>query len=490
MNRSNVIARGVAWLLAAQLLSWALRLVEATVVPRILGDTGVGQVGYTGTVLALVALAVMFGGPEHVIRSLVANREEGERIATAMLIARAVALLPLCLCVYILFRFVFHTSPLLLSLLLIAMVNCSLSQIVDVLIAWRQAFNQFAVISRTQMLQQSVGLPSTIGLVELTRKPTGAAMGAVIGTVTSVIAVLCQRGSPIRLVRVGWADFVHMARQGLHYTRYGIFLWLYGDATSILYVTWIASFAETGWFMVSQKLVGVLFYVPMTLLTAMRQSLIDAFEREKEEYEQLASRYLTITIVMAIPFSILLITRSRTLLEVLYHSRPSFYNAAIVMQLVGVELWVRWASVGFGALLVVTDQAKARANVVTIAAPYNLISTPLFVWLFHRWMHNGALGAIVAAESTEIIIVAMYMRHFRGTGLIRTTFHGLGRGLLAGIVPLAVLQLPMHSLPLFLLVGAASILLFVPAAVLTKALPAADIATILGALRSRGRSEA
>jgi O-antigen/teichoic acid export membrane protein len=476
----------VAWLLAAQLLSWGLRLVEAAIVPRILGDTGVGQVGYAGTVLALVALAVMFGGPEHVIRSLVANREEGERIATAMLVARAVLLLPLCLLVYLVFRFAFHTAPVLLALLLISMVNCCLSQILDVLTAWRQAFNQFAVISRTQMLQQSVGLPSTIGLVMLTRSPLGAAWGWAAGTLTSVIAIVSQRGSPIRLVRVRWADFVHMAREGLHYTRYGIFLWLYGDATSILYVTWIAGFADTGWFMVSQKLVGVLFYVPMTLLTAMRQSLIDAYERAREEYEALASRYISITIVMAIPFSLLLILRSHRLLEVL-HYKPSFYHAAIVMQLIGVELWVRWASVGFGALLVVTDRAKVRANVVTIAAPYNLISTPLLVYAFHRWMQNGALGAIVAAESTEIMIVAMYMSHFRGTGLVRTTFRVLFRGLLAGVVPLAVLQLPMRNLPLFLLVAGASVVLFVPAAVLTGALPAGDAKLLLSAIRSRTR---
>ena len=49
-----------------------------------------------------------------------------------------------------------------------------------------------------------------------------------------------------------------------------------------------------------------------------------------------------------------------------------------------------------------------------------------------------------------------------------------GRGLVAGLAPLAILQLPMGTLPTFLLFGSCAVLAYLPAALLTGALPRDD----------------
>lgn len=486
MDRSKTIIRGMAWLVAVQLWSWSLRLLETTIVPRILQDKGYGMVSYAGTFLSFVALLVMFGGSEHVVRSVAADPQRGARIATAMLAARATLLLPILIGTYCVCRFVLHTEPAVLHLLPIFIISVFLAQIYDVLLAWRQGHSQFGVIARTQMVAQSVGLPTSIGLVAAGYGRPGYAWGQVVNVTTSLITLWVQKHNPIRFVRLTWADFVRMFREGLPFFRYRLFLWCYGDATSVLYISWIAGYAATGWYGLAMKLVGVLFVVPDTIVQAIMPVLTDAYERAREEYDKLAPRFVNLTLVLAIPFAILLMLRADTLLTVLRYP-ASFHHAALLMQLIGFGLWLRWASVCFGALLIISDRAHSRANAATLAAPYNLLATPLLIYLCHRFLHNGALGAVIAAETTELIIVGVYLQNFRGTGLVRSSLGATGRALVAGLVPLCVLQLPMHNLPEFLLVGGLAVLLYLPAAALTGALPRTDLALLRRIAQSKTR---
>jgi len=477
VNRSKQILHGMFWLLIGQLWSWGLRLVETTIVPRILGASGVGKVSYAGTFLSLVAMLVWFGGAEHVVRAVAADPEKGERIASAQLVARALLLFPLLSVAYLLCRFVIPTAPDVLTLMPIFMLNIYLAQLFDVLLAWRQGYSQFGVTARTQMAAQSVGLPASIGLVVAGYGTKGAAWGQVVTSAVSLVAVWIQKHNPIRLVRVTRADFVRMLREGLPFFRYNLCLWFYGDATSVLYISWLASYEANGWYVLAMRLIGVLFFIPSTIIQAIMPPLTSAFERAREEYEALAPRFVNLTLVLAIPFAIMLILRADTLLTVLGYP-ASFHHAAILMRIIGFGLWLRWASVCYGALLMISNRADKRANAAMLAAPYNVIATPLLIYLCHRAWGNGALGAVIAAETTEMILVGSYLQNFRGTGLVRENLRVTGRALLAGIVPLLVLQLPMRSLPMFLLVGTLSVLLYLPAAMLAGALPRADLALL------------
>jgi O-antigen/teichoic acid export membrane protein len=476
--------RGVIWLLVVQIWSWSLRLVEAAIVPRILKATGYGVVSYSGTFLSLIAMLTVFGGSEYVVRSVAADPERGARVATALLVARTVLLLPLLILVYLACRFVFHTDPRVLTLMPIFILSIYIGQIFDVLLAWRQGHSQFGVVARTQMVAQSVGLPAGIGLVYAGYGTRGAAWGGAISSVTNLIAIWVQKNNPVRLVRVAREDFVRMFREGLPFFRYRMFLWMYGDATSILYISWIAGYAANGWYTLAMKLVGVLFVVPDTIVQAILPTLTDAYERAREEYEALAQRFVHLVLVLAIPFAILLILRADALISVLRYP-ASFHHAATLMKLIGFGLWLRWSSVCYGALLIISNRADKRARAATLAAPYNLISTPLLVYGCARLLGNGALGAVIAAETTELIIVWVYLQNFRGTGIVRGSLSVTARGLLAGIVPALVLCLPMSSLPLFLGVGALAVLLYLPAAVLTGALPRSDLALLRRMVQSK-----
>ncbi len=486
MNRSKVIVRGMAWLLMVQVWSWSLRLVETAIVPRLLKDTGYGLVSYAGTFLTLVSLLVMFGGSEYVIRSVAAEPERGARVASALLIARAVLLLPILILTYLVCRFVVHIDPKVLAVLPIFILSVYIGQIYDVLLAWRQGHSQFGAVARTQMVAQSVGLPAGIGLVYAGFGTRGAAWGSAITSLTSLVTIWIQKHNPIRFARVVRADFVRMFREGLPFFRYRLFLWFYGDATSILYISWIAGYAANGWYVVAMKLVGVLFVIPDTIVQAILPTLTDAYERAREEYELLAQRFVNLVLILAIPFAVLLIFRADTLISVL-HYPASFHHAATLMKLIGFGLWLRWSSVCYGALLIISNRADKRATAATLAAPYNLIATPLLVYLCRRAFGNGALGAVIAAETTELIIVGLYLQNFRGTGLVRSSLSVTARGLLAGVVPFLILLLPMRTLPMFLLVGSLAVLLYLPAAVLTGALPRADLALLRRIAQSKAR---
>lgn len=466
------------WVMFGQLWSWGLSILEITIVPRYLGASAYGKVGYVGTFMSFFSLFIVFGGPEQIIRVVAADPEKGRRIATAQLLMRLVLTVPLLSCVYLICRYVVPTDPGILALFPFTIAAAYFLRIYETLNAWRQGYQQFAVIARAQMIAQSIATPTRIGIVRYGGTPNAKMLGQpfadVIGNLLKIAAVWFQKGNPIRFARVGIADFKTMAVEGWPFFRYYVPLWFYGDATSILFISWIAGMSSTGCYNLALRLVGVVYFVPASIVQALLPTMTDGFVRAREEYDVLAPRFANMTIVLALPFALILILKSRTLLHVLHDD--SFMQSAVLLQVYGIGLCLKWASISYGALLVASDRAGKRANAALWALPYNLIATPLLVFACHHahGIRNGALGALIVAETTEIIIVGIYSQHFRGTGMIRQNLNAVGRGLLACAVPFLVLQLPMGNLAMFMAVGVASILLFLPAAVFTGALPRDD----------------
>ncbi|HEV2472219.1 MAG TPA: oligosaccharide flippase family protein [Chthonomonadales bacterium] len=490
MNRRRIILGGIVWMMGGQLLSWSLRLVEAAVVPRILGAHGVGVVGYVGTLFAVIGLLTMFGGPEQIIRSVAADCQRGAVIATHMLVARLLLLPPILAIVYFGSRWAFRSNPSVLILIPIGLIVAFLQPIGEVLLAWRQAHNQFGVAARTQMAAQSASLPTSIALVATGFGTRGAAWGAAVYQIVLVAAVWIQKNNPIRFAAITLNGFRMMFSECKPYLRYNLFLWLYGSSTSVLFISLLGSYTAIGWYLLAGKLLGVIFVIPMTTLQAVTPTLTDAYVRARHEFESLAPRFVNLIMALSVLFGAVLFLRADSLLRVMHYPR-SLYPAAILIRVMGLGLWMRWTGVCYGSLLVITGNADLRAKAATVATPYNLLSTPLYVLLCGRFLHNAALGAVIATETTEILIVALYIRHLHRPEMVRRNLAVTARALAAVVAPVILLKLaPTPNLVAFIAVSALAALAYIPAAMLTGALPREAMTMLQNAARSRAVVEA
>src|SRR5438105_4315715 len=87
------VAKGALALLSTQPLTWATSLIVVTFLPRLLGDTALGQVTLAFTFPALIGPVVSLGLLEYLARSLASRSETAARDASlAWLIMSLVAL--------------------------------------------------------------------------------------------------------------------------------------------------------------------------------------------------------------------------------------------------------------------------------------------------------------------------------------------------------------------------------------------------------------
>jgi O-antigen/teichoic acid export membrane protein len=216
------------------------------------------------------------------------------------------------------------------------------------------------------------------------------------------------------------------------------------------------------------------------------------YERNREEFILQSRRVLNPAIVLSIPFALVMVLRSKAMLYALglpmSRGADSFRAVAILLVIPGLNMPIRWLSSYYGMILIATNRINKQAKAAIFAAIFNIVMTiPLVAW-FHRHMGNGAIGAAIAAELTDLLMVIFYMVWIADIAPLKENFVALAKGLVAGIVPAVVLlYLPMHNRWEFILVCGVAIALFIPTAMLTGAIRKDEITPLLDIIKARAR---
>ncbi len=491
MKRSHLAIRSIAAIFISQAWLWILGLIEVAILPRYLGSTGIGKLSFAGAVLSIAGVLVSFGGATQIIREVASGQEDSDRLLTTVLIFRTLVGIPIIAAICLVTHFLVH-DRLITILLIINAIATYLTWLLDAALAFRQAHTHFGNFATSQMLAKTAGTATRIGSVftiaPLSGKMIGAAMGGVVQRLVGLTVAWTKRGSRLRLVRVHRADFRRFLRAGSPYFLYSISVWMYGTPTTTYMLCAFASYAANGWYVTSERLLSLVFVIPSAIVSVMLPILTRSFEKSPDDYTRLAFRVISPGLVIAIPFALLFILRPEAIVYALGYPRDFVQHVPAILRISGFFLLIRWSSMYYGMLLIASNQVNKQARVALYAAPLNLILTAILIILFQRWMDNGAVGGVIAAELTEVFIVNIYIRYMKVPGLVRVNLKAIGRGLLAAVVPALILELPMPNRISLIGWVLLAVLAYIPAAIWAGAIRRDQVAPIFDIVRNRFRN--
>jgi O-antigen/teichoic acid export membrane protein len=483
---------GLALMLLSTAWTWGLSLIEIAIVPRFLGPANYGKMSLAGSILSFASLLVTFGGGMQIIRTISADEESANRLCSAIFWFRTLIGVPIILAIYIVMRLTIR-DPMVLSLIALVSFNTYLGWMGDIVMSFRNGFTRFDTVARAGMISKFVGVCTRIGLVLRYHSPLGAVFGDTLGSVSGLLSAIFAKGERIRLHRISLPDIKKVTKAGLPYFQYNLFIWIYGNPTTIYILCALASYRENGWFSVAQRMVGIFYLLPGIVVGVMIPILTRLYEKNREEFTLQSRRVLNPAIVLSIPFALVMVLRSRAMLYALglpmtAGARDSFSAVAILLVIPGINLPIRWLSSYYGMMLIASNRIHKQANAAIFAAIFNIgLTIPLVVW-FHRHMHNGAIGAAIGAELTDLLMVIFYMVWIADIAPLKENFIALFKGLIAGVVPaVTLLYLPMHNRWEFILVCGVAIALFIPTAMLTGAIRKDEITPLLDIIKVRAR---
>jgi O-antigen/teichoic acid export membrane protein len=482
---------GLALMLLSTAWTWGLSLIEIAIVPRFLGAANYGKMSLAGSILSFVSLLVTFGGGMQIIRTISADEKSAGRLFSAVFFFRTIVGIPFIFLIYFIMKLTIR-DPLVLSLIALVSFNTYLGWMSDIVMSYRQAFTRFATVARAGMLSKFVSVLTRIGLVIKYHSPLGAVFGDTLGSISGLLSAIFSKGEKIRLYRFSMADIKQVMKAGIPYFQYNLFIWIYGAPTTAYILCGFASYRENGWFTVSQRMTGIFYLIPGIVVGVMIPILTRLYEKNREEFILQARRVLNPAIVLCIPFSLIMVLRAKAMLIALGlpmgpGARDSFSAVTILLIIPGINMPIRWLSSYYGMIIIASNRIHKQARAAFFAAIFNISLTIPLVILFHRLMGNGAIGAAIAAELTDLMMVVFYMVWIADIAPLKENGIAFLKGLLAGVVPAAVLFLPMHNRLEFILVCGLSVAVFIPAAMLTGAIRKDEIKPIIDIIKARAQ---
>lgn len=408
------LQRNVAIMLASQMVSWALSIAVTFYLPGFLGERRLGSltlaIAFAGTLASFVSLGTAtvlvqdIAKHPHAARSLV-------RTSLRLRVGVGLALLILGLVSTPLLGYSSEIG-LLIALILVAQI---FAQIAD-------AF-QNGLVALEAMVQQSTAVIAekiTFSVLTITLAFMKAPLwwfGAVYLFSTTASAIV----SSVSFMRVSRArmqetpheplrDVRSLAKAGVPFLTTRVFAAIYGNGSTAILMVKLSTLEAIGWFGVAQRFQGAAHMIPVAIVTAILPRLTRLkHEGDAVAFARLAWRMIALVFAAALPLSLILILFPERLLALL-HYPPGFAGTVPVLRLEGCVIFLWFLQQGCGTALVAAGKQKVFAMVTGIAALFAFPLCGVCIWAGERYMHNGAVGALLGDTLLEAIMMFFYAK--------------------------------------------------------------------------------
>jgi O-antigen/teichoic acid export membrane protein len=396
------MARGALSLLSTQPLTWTASLLGAVLVPRYLGDQGLGQYTIAITLANLGGLIASLGVPNYLRRQIARQPGEVTRVGST-----ALALALLCastVAIVVLggewLRAGGAAPASVLTVALIGMVVAAPQAVLFSLFVGQERHARFAWLNAgTVVASAAAGL----GVLVL-----GGDLIAfmVAGLATSAIITLCGwRSASFRLDPTAVAPrlLLALARCGLPFLGWNVALQIYGEVDKLLLGA-LAQDAVVGWYAAAYRIVGIPVFIPTLLVTP----LLPVLARCADDLV-LARRTLTrtafVALVLTTPLCGIIIATAPVIPNLLGWPAP-FANAVPLLMILALHIPVVAVDMVLGTALMALGRERKWLVVGILAAVFNPALNLVLIPYCERQFGNGAIGAATVTVLTELVMLA------------------------------------------------------------------------------------
>ena len=424
------VAKNTLIYIVGQLVSWAMTFVSVAVIPRRLGEAGMGQLAIAGTAVGAVANMMMLGLDGFISAEIGRNRAGSERIVQAFMGLR-LTLLP-CLALGAAAALgLAHVSPTIWQIGAIILLSTSVAFVFAPLRAVLMGWEEARPISVYTFI---MGLAPLLAIPFLAGGPVVYAgitfLGGLPATLAIILAIRGRVKLRPRLDTPTWRILI-LGSSAFLVTE---FVAQFYDLGSVFILRHFTDEAAVGVYSQAVKLLGTFLFLPTAVGYALLPSLTRLAEADRATFARLQQRVFGLMAVLAMPIAVLALMLAHPFCHLLYGSEK-FQSLPVTVQFSALNLIPLYVTMLMYRFLIAQRRnaiwSLFMLGTVLLNAGLCWILIPLT--LHSPRLHTGTVGAIVAAAIAETVTACFALILLKVNPLTRENGIRVAGGLAASV---------------------------------------------------------
>lgn len=402
------VARNTVVYFLGQVLTWGITFVSLSIVPRALGERGMGELAVAGAAVGTVASIMGLSVEAYLTKEIGRDRDQAERLLRATLGLRILMIVPTALIAMVVLRSMSRSLIVwqlgMLSIADTAMVFWS-NPARSVQAGWEHA-------KRVSALDFVGATTPLVAIPFLRFGPRGLAFTAVLVsfgiTVTRTVWVR-------RYVRMAplfdWRLWKEIIKGGLPFLANNNIISLYGFV-SIFILKHFTDDSAVGVYSQAMRLFGTFLFVPTALGAALLPSLARLASADEAEFRRLQSRVLSLLVILGLPVTVSVIVLAAPFCHLLY-GMHKFVAMPQVLHYYALAIIPVYIVSTMYQFLVAQGRNAVWTLFLGMSVVIYAVCCGVLVPLTIRSMHNGVVGAVMStfiAESCSALFAFLLLR--------------------------------------------------------------------------------
>ena len=294
------VTRGAFALLSAQPLTWATSLASAVLVPRYLGDAGLGAYAVAWTIGVFVGTLVTFGLPSVLTRKVASQPALSATYAGGGVVIVTAFAIPISLALFVVIG-AGGRGGIDLALVSLGVATAVVLSVQSVLMAVLVGLGRNA---RYAWSLAAAGVFTTVvGLATLAVGGDAHGFAVAIFSSWAISTLVLWRTSGLRFTRAALAPALlrELAVGGLPFLGWNIALRVRADIDVVLVGVLLQS-NVAGWLAAAYRIINITVFIPTVITTPLLPALTRA-KRQPEAYRSLLSDSLATVLLLTVPVS-------------------------------------------------------------------------------------------------------------------------------------------------------------------------------------------
>lgn len=418
-------------MIARQIANWLIALVLVLLIPRYLGDVGLGQLQFGQSFAALVSIGVGLGMGQMLTREIARNRDDAQALLntafTVRLVSVPIALVAVFIVVWA--SGIRGESAAVVYAATASMLLLSVGRIGVSVLRGKEDVSKIALADLVaRVISAGLGvavLLSGQGALEFVL--TVLVGSAINGTLVFIFA---NREIPIR-PRYSNYQAKRLFTGAMPFALTAGILTLYDQADTIM-LRAISGEAVLGWHAAAMRLVGATEVVPAAIAAALMPTLARTHISDRMAAGTLGKRAVAISAALLVPVAFVLAANSDRIIDIL-PIPDVFDNSSPVLLWLAIGIPVTAMLSIAGAVAAGSDRQKIFLVVMTSGLLVNIALNAVLIPVFENSENNGGIGAAIATLASEVMILLIVFRvlateAFGRTGLLNIGFVAVATG--------------------------------------------------------------
>jgi O-antigen/teichoic acid export membrane protein len=443
------IVKNTTAMMSAQMITWVSGFVLLLFLPRHLGSESFGKLYLAMTVQTICQLIIDYGGGSYVTKEVSRNRSSSS--VSEFMTDSAILRIGLW----------FLSLVLTLALCLVAKYPSTVTILIMVLGISNLWGNMTILFRECYQGFEEMKYPSIGAVVERSFLMLTAVPALLLGAREMVVAIL-MGVSTIFSFAISWkySKFmfrfnysVHIAKlkkvlnEGFPYFLWSLFGVIYYRIGAILLSVMTPAFV-VGWYGAAYRFFDMLMFLPSIFSQAIFPILSRLSTSEYSSMKKTSQKSLEFLLLAGIPVACALIFFAREIIRILF-GLAQYTPSIVILQIFSVGMLLVYVDFVLGNTVVAIDKQKQWALIAFGAMLVNVGSNLFLIKYFQIHFNNGAIGAAISTDLTELFIMLCAIWILPKELFTRELFVVSTKGVVAGIMMgLTIAGIRVLSFPL------------------------------------------